>query len=154
MDDALTVSNAAFFQMVEDFLLEDKPILIRVKGNSMLPFLREGDCVELYKSEKRAFKIGAVVLAKWQGRYVLHRIIFKGSKYCYLSGDNNLFQVERVNYESVIARVINCHREGKPIEVKGISFRYKGICWFLLRPLRWINVKIENSKKKYHETTR
>jgi hypothetical protein len=70
------------------------------------------------------------------------------------SGDNNLIQVERVNYESVIARVINCHREGKPIEVKGISFRYKGICWFLLRPLRWINVKIDNSKKKYHETTR
>lgn len=154
MDDALTVSNAAFFQIVEDFLLEDKPILIRVKGNSMLPFLREGDCVELYKSEKRAFKIGEVVLAKWKGRYVLHRIIFKGNKYYYLSGDNNLFQVERINYESVLAKVINCHRGGKPIEVMGIYFRYKGICWFFLRPLRWINLKINKSKKKYHEATR
>lgn len=154
MDDAITVSNTAFFQMVEDFLLEDKSILIRVKGNSMWPFLREGDCVELNRTEKRTLKIGEVVLAKWQGRYVLHRIIFKGSKYYYLSGDNNLFQVERVKYESVIARVINCHREGKSIKVKGISLHGKAILWFLLRPLRWINVKIEKNNRKYHETTR
>lgn len=148
MDAALTVPNTEFFHMVEDFLVEDKSILFRVKGNSMLPFLREGDCVELNRPEKRAFKIGEVVLAKWKGRYVLHRIIFKGSKYYYLSGDNNLFQVERINYESVIASVINCHREGTPIEVMGMSFRWKGIFRFLLRPMRWINLKIEKSKKK------
>src|SRR5690606_41912248 len=95
-----------------------------------------------------ACKIGEGVWDKWKGRYVLHLIIFKGNKYYCLSGDNNLYQVERMNYKSVIASVITCHREGTPIEVMGMSFRWKGIFRFLLRPMRWINLKIEKSKKK------
>ena len=132
--------------MAEDYLLEDKSVQIRIKGNSMLPFLRNGDHVELARTKKNEYKIGDVVLARWKDGYVLHRIVFKGKKYFYLTGDNNLFQVESVIPESVIAGVITGHREGHPIEVKGITFRFKGVCWFLLRPFRWILIKFKKSK--------
>ena len=146
MDEALTIPNKSFFKAVEDYLIEGKSIQIKVKGNSMLPFLFNGDNIELSKIEKGACKIGEVVLAKWKDGYVLHRVIFKGRKRFYLVGDNNLFQIERINPESVIARVISAHREGSSIDIQKIGPRIKGICWFLLRPFRWIMIKLKKSK--------
>lgn len=103
--------NNSFFKNVEEMLKEGKQVKITVKGRSMSPALEEGDVV-LLEAEKRTRKQKKedIVLAKYEGKYILHRIVWVTGKHSYLAGDGNNSQIEKVRKEDVIALVKEASR--------------------------------------------
>jgi len=71
----------------------EAPIAV-VKGNSMLPLLREGDIVFLYRASPQDIKVGDIVVYKSiYGGYIIHRVVKivneTGVLYFVTKGDNN-----------------------------------------------------------------
>ena len=75
---------------VPRLLAEGKVVILkRVKGISMLPFIRGGvDSVKLRKVE--GLKVGNIVLAIFNGRPLVHRVIAIEGNRVTLMGDGNL----------------------------------------------------------------
>ena len=91
---------------------EGKTVVLPVRGNSMRPFIQNGnDCVELHPLPP-VLRKGDVVLA-WTDdrRYVLHRIIAIDGEKVTLMGDGNLQGVEHCTTDGVKAKathVVDC----------------------------------------------
>ena len=128
--------NEQFFALVEKELEEGKTVKIRLKGNSMCPLLRSGrDSVILEKSSSDSLKQMDVVLFRYCGCYILHRIIKRDGVRLLLQGDGVISAVEQCTVDDVVGKVVKvCRSSGKTISVD--SWR-----WVLLSRL-WRSSKI------------
>ncbi|MBP3344062.1 MAG: S24/S26 family peptidase [Bacteroidales bacterium] len=92
---------------------EGKRVIVRVKGSSMLPFLRgDKDSVELEKASE--IKCGDIVLAYVEEcRFVLHRIIRIDEERVVLMGDGNLKGCEYCRIEDIKAKAVNIIKPAK-----------------------------------------
>ena len=87
------------------FLDEGREVVVRAKGNSMLPFIRNGrDSVVLKKSD--SLEVGDIVLVRMPGRYVMHRIIERDGDRFRMMGDGNYRGTESFRREDVLGKVI------------------------------------------------
>lgn len=122
--------NAQFFALVEKELEEGKTVKIRLKGNSMFPLLRSGrDSVILKKTPADSLKPMDVVLFRYCGNYILHRIIHKDGVSLLIQGDGVISAAEQCTVDDVIGKVVKvCRSSGKTISVD--SWR-----WILLSRL-------------------
>lgn len=114
----LIYGNAPFFEEVVQQLNDGKSVMITVSGSSMLPALWPGDTVSLQHIEQSTVRIGDVVLAKYKGAYILHRIIWKHADYYYLAGDGNRLQIEKVKLNELVAVVVRAFRGEKLLQMK------------------------------------
>ena len=74
-DRILVIPNDVFFSRVCESLGEGGKVTFTVKGHSMFPFLRSGkDRVCLVKPESGGLAAGDVILFRFRGNYILHRI--------------------------------------------------------------------------------
>lgn len=140
------VSNELFFLEVRRVLSSGKSTIIPVKGNSMLPFIRDrksgSDSVELVVKE--SYNVGDIVLGEYKsGCYVLHRIISIDGDKITLMGDGNIAGVEYLKKENIYGAVskvirksrINGGRE-RIIEVDSPGFVRCSKLWRVLKPFR------------------
>ena len=131
-------------ELPDDILLSNVRILIadghtvtiRVKGNSMRPFLENGrDSVILAPFSE--LKRGDVILAEiTQGQYILHRIIRMKGDCLTLMGDGNLKGTESCNTSDVIGVVTTLIRDGKPLDCSSRKWKISSRIWGALRPMR------------------
>lgn len=138
----LILDNAEFFLIAQEFLENGQQVKFILKGESMRPFLRQGDRIWLERSEPSGLRTGDILLVKWKGLFLLHRLIFKTKTHFYMAGDNNLFRLEKVGQENVVAKAVGFERPGYITPAIGIKDRIQGMLWFLLRPVRWIKYAI------------
>lgn len=138
------IDNQSFFASVEAFVSTGNRVRIRLRGNSMFPFLVEGDEVLLEKVGAKVIKIGDIVLAKWREGYVLHRVVRLVGGTIWLAGDNNLAQVEKVTNKQLIAVLVAAFRGHHALDVQVAKSRYFGLAWYYLRPLRRVWTKMYN----------
>ena len=76
------IANECFFAWVESEIKSGRRVKFRVKGNSMMPLLRNGkDEVVVGPYDKEELKLFDVILFRQTDRYVLHRIIQKRGRY-------------------------------------------------------------------------
>lgn len=91
----------------------DEGMVLRPKGVSMLPFIREGETkVRLGRVGK--LRKGDIVLAYFDGRYLLHRIYAIEGEQITLMGDGNVYGKEyctTADVKAVVTEIIN--REGR-----------------------------------------
>ena len=137
------IPNALFFQQVEDYLAQDKQVRFPVKGRSMLPFLREGDIVELRKVEAAELHVGQVVLAKYEEAFILHRIVKLNKLSLVLAGDGNYHQVEEISRAAVLAVVVVAYRGEQNLNINTSYKKMLGTLWFKLRLFRRIGSKVK-----------
>jgi len=94
-----------------------------VKGESMLPVLREGDIVFTYKPSPSEIRVGDVIVYKaYSNKLIIHRVVdvkIVNNKYYYVTkGDNNsgpdviYFDVVNnrplgISYERVVGKVLS-----------------------------------------------
>ena len=111
--------NDQFFALVEKELDEGKTVKIRLKGNSMFPLLRSGrDSVILQKFAADSLKPMDVVLFKYCGNYILHRIIKREGMRLLLQGDGVISAIEQCTVDDVVGKVVKvCRSSGKTISV-------------------------------------
>jgi len=128
--------------MMEDvsrLLKSGKEVVLSVSGKSMLPFVKDGDRVEL--SAVDSYNIGDVVLARTvDGMYVIHRIIRVHEEFVILMGDGNLCQQETCKYVDLVAKVkVVIKANGRRIRLGGKKYLIIGKIWVkLLHCRRWL----------------
>ena len=117
---------------------EGKTVVLPVRGNSMRPFIQNGnDCVELHPLPS-VLRKGDVVLARTsKGYYVLHRVTAISPDLLTLEGDGNIGLRETCRPSDVLARaewVIDAHKERHSLLDKRARIKWR--MWYMLRPLR------------------
>lgn len=117
---------------------EGKTVVLPVRGNSMRPFIQNGnDCVELHPLPP-VLRKGDVVLARTsKGYYVLHRVTAISPDLLTLEGDGNIGFRETCRPSDVLARaewVIDAHKEKHSLLDRRARIKWR--IWYMLRPLR------------------
>ena len=102
---SIPIPNNILIPQVEELIKRDKEVIIRAKGNSMLPYIKDGkDSVVL--AQPKDLAVGDIVLARVQERFVMHRIISITGKTCTMMGDGNIRGTEVFCKEDAIGKVI------------------------------------------------
>ena len=117
---------------------EGKTVVLPVRGNSMRPFIQNGnDCVELHPLPP-VLRKGDVVLARTsKGYYVLHCVTAISPDLLTLEGDGNIGLRETCRPSDVLARaewVIDAHKERHSLLDRRARIKWR--MWYMLRPLR------------------
>ncbi|SRR5690606_5441431 len=137
-----TLPNAWYFEQVINTLAHDKKVKIPVTGDSMRPFLMNGDVVELHVPIGKEPKRGSIVLAYYNKKYVLHRVIRRKESRIWMAGDGNLGQIEVLPEADVRAIAYRAFRGRRSWACDTAMRRWLGIVWFGLRPWRRVWNKI------------
>lgn len=134
------LNNDVLIPMVDEVLRSGKKVILELRGNSMLPFLRDArDKGLLTHSNGHDFKVGDPILAEVdtpnnEVRYVLHRIVkIEGDKIT-LRGDGNI-GIETCSRDKVIATVIGFYRKGRTHLDRIDSMKWRIYSWFWTRLL-------------------
>lgn len=139
------ISNADYFAEVQRILREGKEVRIRVKGNSMCPFIQDGDTVLLRAYQGQSLPLGTNILAKDKDKFVFHRFVGKKNGQYILAGDGNLVLREYVAAADIIAIAYMHYPQigGEPIDIDRNWARLRGLGWYHIRLLRRIVAKLK-----------
>ena len=129
--------NHIFFAQVESEILQGRSVWFKIKGISMLPFLKDNKDSVLLSPVKEPVVKNDVVLFSYNGRHVLHRLIkIEGEKYI-MQGDGVYASKEFCYSKDIIGIVTKVQRpSGKIIPVTSFSWRLLSALWGNLRFLR------------------
>lgn len=127
----ISLSNEEFFKTAISFIDEGKQVQIPAKGNSMLPFIREGkDTIILEKLNEKSIKRGNIVLALQEnGRYVVHRIEKVEKDKIFLRGDGNICAREICSEQNLLAEVTSIIRPKKIVKKDDINWKLNKYLW-------------------------
>lgn len=128
--DKRTIPNDVLLGEVAAVLQEGREAILTPTGNSMLPFIRGGkDRVLLRRQDSHA--VGDIVLAHFDGRYILHRIVALDGDAVTLMGDGNLQGQEKCRTGAIVGTVAAVIRPSGRRRTPG-----KGRVWRALKPVR------------------
>lgn len=143
-----SVPNAALFSEVRQLLAGGCNVTILARGNSMLPFIRDGvDKVQLAAvhapgtgGQDSPFAPGDILLCEIApGSYVLHRLLKCENGRLVLMGDGNLRGTESCAAGDVVARAVGIIRpDGCSVDCLSPSELRKARIWRRLLPFRRI----------------
>lgn len=125
------IGDDVLFGMVGELISEGREVVITPKGNSMLPFIRNGRDSVLLKNLDRPAEVGDILLVKIGDRYIMHRVFAVDGRRITLMGDGNVRNKEHCTTDDVIGIVTEIHKKGGRVVIPG-----KGRFWRLIRPLR------------------
>ncbi len=145
----ITVNNDSFFIDVISLLREGKRVAIPVNGVSMLPFIvGNRDLVVLEGVEgaspinmpHRSVKIGDAVLFRYNGHFLLHRILdFNIEGMAVIQGDGVIVAKEYCGRKEIFGRVVSVIKGGKRnVDVNSRWYYLKLRIWLVLTPFRRI----------------
>ena len=129
--------NELLIREIRRTLAEGKQVELKAKGNSMLPFIRDGrDSVILERPTK--IRVGDILLGEYApDSFVLHRFVRKENGKLVLMGDGNLHGEEKCFPGNIVARVVRIIRpNGRSVDCDAWAFRFRSGCWRLLLPVR------------------
>ena len=138
---AMEINNKIFFAEVERLLTEDITATILVRGNSMRPLLRDSrDKVVLRRSQESDIAIGEIMLFRYRGDYIMHRVVGIDGDLVIFAGDGNYKTHETAARRDVIARVEAVVRpSGRVVKCDSLRWRTMSRAWLILpRELRRI----------------
>lgn len=130
----LTLPASELLGEVAALLARGSKVTLRVRGNSMFPFLRSGrDSVVLEPAAR--FRPGDIVLARLPDKgFVLHRVLRLTPEGLLLKGDGNVCAVEACRLGEVCGRVSHIVRKGRRIDCRSRGERMRVWLWQLLSP--------------------
>ena len=135
------IPNDIFFSWVEEELAAGKSVRITVKGFSMMPLLRNGkDDVVLCSCNAQEVEVGDIVLFKYRGVHVLHRVLSirehsvegGSSREFVLRGDNIWRRREMCYSEDIVGKVVAIYRSGtagKSVKIKSTLYSMVLLLW-------------------------
>lgn len=142
----LVIGNDVLFANVVALLLRGHSVTIPVKGVSMLPFIRgDRDNVVLEPVEactpegsaRIRVNVGDIVLFRYAGRYILHRILEFDGERAVIQGDGVSRNKEICWRDDICGRVIQIIKaDGTVIDPYSVAMRRKLAVWMRLRPFR------------------
>lgn len=124
------IPNEVFFAWVESEIAEGHSVRFRLKGQSMFPLLRnERDEVVLYPCSAEELRPMDVVLFRYQGRHVLHRILRREGERLFLRGDGSYVAREECTVADVVGKVREIARPSHVVSVNDWQWRLPSRVW-------------------------
>lgn len=112
-----------YFTVLKNEISKGKPFKLSVVGTSMLPFLHEGDTVEISKDTN--YNIGDIIAFLYQNNeFLVHRILKIHKNIVICKGDNS-FRIESITKEQIFGKVTACNNvliEHPPQKMCQLSF--------------------------------
>ena len=143
------IPNDVFFNWVEGEMSNGRSVRFRLKGDSMFPLLRNNkDEVILCPCNEEDLQPMDVVLFRYKGKHVLHRIIRREGNHLLLQGDGSYVAKQECNTDDVIGKVQMIIRpSGKNTPVNSWQWKIPCYIWqktgvfrrLLLRILHYFN---------------
>ncbi|MDD3038788.1 S24/S26 family peptidase [Bacteroides sp.] len=132
----IVLPNDVLLPEVTRLLEAGETVTMKVKGNSMLPFITGGrDSVVLRRAV--TLHTGDIVLARLDdGRYVLHRITAIRGEWFTLMGDGNLYGTETCMRHSIAGQAIRVIKGSRTIDCTLPTQLRKAKLWKVLLPIR------------------
>ena len=131
------LQNNLFFAEVKKLLQDQKSVRIRVRGSSMLPFIRHNDAALLVPPTSRKIRKGSVVIALTDELgYVMHRICKIEGEHITLLGDGNTNQYEHSDLDRIIAVAVRYDRGRFSYSTESWFMRIVGLLWMKMHPWR------------------
>jgi len=129
----------AIFENVDQLLSEGKSVELRCFGRSMQPYLRGDGSEVIVASPFSTDELipGAIVLFRYQGKYICHRIVFREEKKLTIQGDGVIKKQEQVLVSDVIGIIRTIIRRNKqPVSTQTKAAQRYWSCWRRLLPVR------------------
>lgn len=125
------IPNEVFFAWVESEIAGGHSVRFRLKGQSMFPLLRnERDEVVLYPCSAEELRPMDVVLFRYQGRHVLHRVLRREGERLFLRGDGSYVAREECTVVDVVGKVREIVRPSrKVVSVNDWQWRLPSRLW-------------------------
>lgn len=117
----MKVSNEIFFAAVEERIEAGERVKITLVGISMRPTLIEGDVLTLAPLTNEP-AVGDIVLFRYYGRHLLHRIVNIENDIYTMQGDNSVTS-EKCHREDIVARMMSVEKHNK---LKHFAVRWLG----------------------------
>lgn len=146
------IPNDLFFASVEAEIAEGRSVRFRLRGISMFPLLRDGrDEVVLRPCCADELHPMDVVLFRYRGQHLLHRILRREGDRLYIQGDGSYVAHEECTVADVVGKVHTVIRpSGKAVAVTSWRWRLLSACWrktgvcrrFFLRVLHYLYRKM------------
>src|SRR5574344_752705 len=138
----IILPNEVVFAEVEGCLQRGEKVSIPLRGRSMEPLLQEGRDVVILEPITREIHKGDVVLFRYQGRYILHRVMQKIDTKLILQGDacSNCEQVELDDVVGLLCEVL--HADGTAVTCSDRK-------WVLASRRAVLHNRIRNMGKRY-----
>lgn len=135
----MALAGPEFSELAAEILRHGHALRFQAHGGSMVPFIRDGDVVEVQTIDGATIRRGNVVLCRNEGRVVVHRVIGVERKNdqatLVIQGDALARPDGRIPPEDVLGQVVAVERGGKRIELNGGWWRMAGWLWTRLWPL-------------------
>lgn len=145
MRDVKKIKAAELFCLVSEIIEQGQSARILVSGSSMYPFLRdEIDSVELMQADFTALKRGDIVMIRrYSGDYVMHRIIKKEADCFYMVGDAQEWLEGPILPDQLVAIVRSIWRKDKQISCDNRWWRLLSELWLRMRPQRTLILRVQ-----------
>ncbi len=130
----MRISNELFFEQIEAMLSEGKEAAFRLRGNSMRPLLRDQrDVVVVAPCDPTTLQRNDVILFRYRGRHILHRIRQCKGEELLVAGDGNYRMVEQCTRADVVGRLVRVERpSGRVIACASRLWRWQSKMWLIL----------------------
>lgn len=137
MENVKSVGNEYFAQVAEK-LKDNVSVRLFVNGNSMIPFIKGGkDSITLKPYDGEDLPLGIAALYKWNGSYMIHRLVKKEGDSFHFLGDGNICRFEIIKRDEVLGILQTIHHaDGTETDATGEKWRKYGMLWYKIRPLR------------------
>lgn len=112
-------------------------IRFRAHGESMRPFILDGDIVEVQPIEMVKPNRGDVVLCRLgDGRLVVHRVVQVAPDNVLIQGDALPYPDGRIPYTHVLGRVSTIFRQNDQVQMNTPSMKILVSLWLVITPFR------------------
>ena len=137
LSNSIYIPNQLFFAEVQAQIRQGKKVKIRVRGNSMLPFIRNNDEALLIPPTPEHLQKGTPVVALTDELgIVLHRIYHIEGNRITLLGDGNVNQFEHTSPDRIIATVSHYYRGKHTIKLDSWYMYLISRLWMAAHPWR------------------
>ena len=149
------IPNSVFFSWVEERISNGCRVRFRIKGDSMFPLLRNNkDEVVLFPCVGDELSPMDIVLFRYKGKHLLHRIIRREGNRLYIQGDGSYIAKEECFIDDVIGKVQMIIRpSGKIVSVNGWQWRCSSYIWQRTRVFKKLLLRILKFRFPYTRFT-
>jgi len=84
-----------------------------VRGASMEPGIPNGAMVRIRLHQATSYATGSVILFRYAGKLVLHRLAYSGAEHCIAQGDARWLADPPVSINDVLGEVVGCYVAGE-----------------------------------------
>ncbi len=134
-----TINNQLLATEIIRQLQEERSVVIRVRGNSMRPFLRDDIDLVTIEAKRNSLKCLDLVLFVYGDKYLLHRIVKMKNNIFFIRGDNNKsMNSEQIYKEKIIGIVTSVKRRNKEIKTNTLIWKIGSFIWVKTHRIRVI----------------